>query len=703
MQRVLALAVIVCLAFVSACASSGPSPQAGGASPAGWELYPGFGQFGVQIVSTPPASIEGPSEAVRARQDGSHYTVALRFPRSGEYELMLMGKPKAEADDQYTLLGRTCFSVKVDAASDWQYGPAFQKLGMAVTSAPEHEVGEEAVIVLSSAQEISLAFSLSLKRSGRSVTDAVDVSREGKETRITLFFPETGDYQLELYARPASDKNAEYAYIATTRFHATVSPPAAPAGWRVGRGFKRFGVTVVSAPQGTVTDSAEIAFTTRQEISLSYGFLDKATGKEVTAMPGLIDMCVEGTTCRVQAFFVESGDYELSLYGKTSEDKGYIAVAHIPLTAKVPDRTGTLPAHWRVHPRFWKYDIGITSAPPRDVGETMALVLSLPPDVQLFGSLKDKATDSFVSFLASGSRGREHRFEALFPKSGEYELLISGRRGGQEDSQDLARVAFLATVDDSVPRYRLWRTNGTWPEVPLARVEEVVGEWTPRGGGSTTRRHLKAVLAADFVLPIEDRSVTLRKGALLEFAMSDGQPLLRTLVFTLPGDLSQKVGNATVTFKAGTPIAVEEYGIAGVLSKAATLAVEGNEIFCPKGSRLVVDNGTLSEVALLGKGTWTFTKQVYECKGSVIVSVPCFDESPATVRITLSKAALLRFGATRFVLPRGSMIVFARAGIDHIVLAENLDLMVKGRKETIPAGWAARFDAQGAMEKYQEE
>ena len=81
----------------------------------------------------------------------------------------------------------------------------------------------------------------------------------------------------------------------------------------------------------------------------------------------------------------------------------------------------------------------------------------------------------------------------------------------------------------------------------------------------------------------------------------------------------------------------------------------------------------------------------------------CGSDAPCEVRILTSKIAPMQFGSTKFALPAGSLISFTKTGIDRVVLSEDFELVVNGQKEKIPAGWAARFDDKGMMEKFQAE
>jgi hypothetical protein len=326
-------------------------------------------------------------------------------------------------------------------------------------------------------------------------------------------------------------------------------------------------------------------------------------------------------------------------------------------------------------------------------------VVTVPPGCTVTPLIKSKSTGSYLRTVRHEEKDGEVRIRALFPRSGEYELSLSGKLDSDKYSWNVGRAAFVATVDDSVPHYRSWQGDAGWPDVPLVKVQAVDAPWKPLGRWSEEERRQKAVLGSDFTFPAGESAVTLKKGTTIEFSMLEDQGMLGRVLFPLPKDFTRKVEEVPVTFKAGTPFGLSSDGMAGVVARDVRFPIHGTEIAVPKGSRMVVDYTLLSEIELAGRSTLTFSGTRYECTGTVIVQTNCFEMETSTVSIVTAKAIPLQFGPTRFTLPAGSVIAFRKSGIDHVSVAQDLPVTVNGATDTIPAGWQARFDAQGAMEK----
>ncbi len=723
------LASCVTVPTGAAAGAAGTVPAEG---PAKWQVVAGFASMGLTLTSSPAANVSGPVEIVltastdvqvlamvqemvagatartmTARRSGSEHHVMLDFPASGVYQVTLFGKPASDASDKYTMLAMTTLKATVDATATVVLYPAAARYGLALKEKPPAQVGGEAAVSFTFETDFSIRYSFYDRVSKNYVGDSIDFSRGKQSLTAVMSFPATGDYELRIDAKPATGPG-DYEDLVVVRLHATVDPSAAsgaPAGWSVGPGYKRYGVSVTSAPPVNLGDYARIEFTTTKEVSLSYAFRNNTTKKDGSALGSdLIHTDADGTRNVVEVFFPEDGEYDLWLYARTKEEEDSIKIGRLSFTAKVPDRSGKLPVNWSVHPRFWAFGLGVTSAPfSREVGESLSLVVTVPPGCEVTPLIKSKTTGSYLRTVRHDEKAGELRITALFPKSGEYELSLSGKVASDKYSWTVGRAAFVATVDDSVLHYRSWQGDAGWPEVPLLKVQAVEAPWKPLGRWSEEERRQKAVLGSDFTFPAGEAAVTLKKGTVLEFSMLQDQGLLGQVVFPLPKDFTRKVEEVPVTFKAGTPFGLSSDGMAGVLAREVRIPIHGTEIAVPKGSRLVVDYTLLSEIELAGRSTVTFAGTRYECTGTVIVQTNCFEMESSTVSIVTAKAVPLQFGQTRFTLPAGSVIAFRKDGIDHVTVAQDLEVVVNGAADTIPAGWQARFNAQGAMEKQKAE
>ncbi|HET6452202.1 MAG TPA: hypothetical protein VFI08_12870 [Spirochaetia bacterium] len=741
MKRLLGLCVLLGASIALASCATAPASQAAGTGPAKWALYPAFGQFGLAIAANPPALVDGPVDLLlNAGKDvdllvaltdpatrspvgtltptraGAQWKVSLAFPKSGEYDVLLLGKSPSDPGTTYQVLASAHFTARLAGAAavaaapapDTVTTPAFDTYGLAFASPPVTKAGADTRLVIKRPKEFPISYGFQRLPGGDSCFDAIDVSSDASEIRVTIAFPATGDYRFTLYGKPSKDSPAEYEKLASVTWHATVDPsqvPSLPANWKPGPGFRLYGVTVTAAPEAAPGDVARIAFTTSKEITLAYSLDNNTTKKKTSDMPSdTIETSVDGMNCSAEVFFPENGEYELYLWGKTSAEKDYLQIGHLTFSVKVTDHTGALPANWQVSRRFWTYGITVSSPPGREVGDRADLVLNVPAGFDLSPNLQEKAKGTRFYTVAADASGTRQQVSVLFPACGEYDLVLWGKAATEKFSRELARVSFLSTFDESVPRYRLWRSNGSWPELPLGSVQSATTPWKPRGRWSELPVHNTGVLSADFAVPLGDTTVPLRKGTRVEFGRDEGQPLLEALAFPLPRDLPQKVEDTTVTFKAGSAFVVQSYGVAGVLPKDLKLTVAGVDLGCPKGSRLILDDGSVSEVELNGKGSLTLQKQSFECSGSVVVQGgSCSEETPSIVIGVTSKPAALKLGPASFTLPAQSLVALRKDGIDHVLVNQEISFTVNGVKKTVPAGWAVHLTDAGELVIYQPE
>jgi hypothetical protein len=407
-----------------------------------------------------------------------------------------------------------------------------------------------------------------------------------------------------------------------------------------------------------------------------------------------VDLAQDGKRWSATFFFPRTGEYDLSLYGKRRSDGTSARIGRVRLWAAVS--ASAAPAEgWTLSPRFRKYGFDIVSTSPADVEDEASAVISVPEGYDAELAFSDAASGQPVKTVSTFAEGPNRGMMAIFPESGQYELAILGGKKGAARLPEVARVTFVSAIDPSLPRFRLWQMENDWPKIPLESVSAVSGDWKPFDDLSLWRSHVRGLLAHQFVLPVGEQSLVLRRGSSVELAADDAF-LAEVISFVLPSDLSAKAGTATVTFKAGSAFTFRPGDAAGVLARDTALFVEGNALYCPRGSRLLLHGSEPRQVDLSGSGTFAAAGKIYACSGSVIITP--LSDGRSTLKISTAKPIALQFGSTKFVLPAGSQMVFRDGVLDYLVFARDFSLPLRTERRRIPAGWAARFDVQGAVE-----
>jgi ankyrin repeat protein/pimeloyl-ACP methyl ester carboxylesterase len=108
------------------------------------------------------------------------------------------------------------------APSNWRFYPAFARFGLNVDISPAPEVGESAEIVLfSTMDEMSLLAVLIDGATGEFLQGGVTVRNEADIWQIDVSFPESGSYELHLFAK--TDSQEDYEKVANVAFKAKFS------------------------------------------------------------------------------------------------------------------------------------------------------------------------------------------------------------------------------------------------------------------------------------------------------------------------------------------------------------------------------------------------------------------------------------------------------------------------------------------------
>ncbi len=457
------------------------------------------------------------------------------------------------------------------------------------------------------------------------------------------------------------------------RFTATVRASASgvPPNWKVWPAFRKYGIAIVSSTKRETADEATLVLTASQDMKLAYSLANRTTGKDINSMPRSVEIDKVGQEHRVTVFFPESGEYELGLFAQANGEEGYSSLARVSFSAQVVPGP-VLPANWEVFPRFRKFGIGVVVSPARDVGDELEIVLSVPEGWESSVDLREKGPSDPVRTIVSEIAGKEQRITAVLPKSGDYELGLSGKVSSEKYEQSIARVSFKATVDDERSPYRLWRIGGRWPRLPVKQVQSFKEQWRPFGEYPFYEQYRKGILTEEITISTSQGLFALAKGTAVTFSSMYGSEFLVDVVFAN-------------------------------LAKDATIAIDGNALFAPKSSRLLFRNDRLSEAELTGRPTFTVGSRVYECAGSVLVEEYGEAGSPVRVRIMTAKEYALKVGTTSFTLPPGSLITFVRQRVDRVVFAKDSRVTIAGAVETIPAGWGFQFDDQGGGRKLKAE
>jgi hypothetical protein len=720
------LFALLALCVLTSCATSGVEKK--DAPPSRLQLFPAAAGYGFRVVSGPPSVVEEPSEILLAarpdadliasmsdastensvagsvdiRRRGELWSLVFAPPRDGPYWLFIIAKPHSRPGSEYEVLARLAFTARLSAPPHWRLAAGFTRLGMSIVSPGRSAVEDTAEIALSSSQEVSIMYTLTCTTVGGASVGDVEIGTEGNRYVIGVAFSQEGEYLLTLHGKPSADAGHDWLELARVRFNATVSAAMkVPPHWRVSPAFKKYGIVITSTPEARAGEWADVSFTSEEDISVSAGLYDAKTSEGVDQNDALVDLARSGKQWNATFFFPRTGEYDLCFSGKAASEAKYATIGKVRLSATV----GANPAPaegWTLSPRFRKYGFDIVSTSPANVDDEAIVVLALPEGYDARFSFSEREGARPVKTMSSTEEGPRMRIDAVFPRSGEYELIIEGGKKDEQLLREVARVVFVSTIDPSVPHYRLWPRRAGWPKMPLEGVSAPGGEWKPLDPSEVWTARKRGVLSEPLVVPVGEQSVTLRKGASVEFA-ADEASVVEALSFTLPRDLVVKAGDATVTLRAGSILALSSREMAGVFARDGAFPIDGNVLFCPKGSRLLMRDGTLVRVDLAGTGTLNVAGTIYQCSGSAVVVTAVGDNVDGRLKIVAAKATAFQFGGTKLIVPAGSSMVFRRGRLDCFVFARDFTVTVKGEKKTVPAGKAFRFDAKGGLELSEQE
>jgi ankyrin repeat protein len=208
--------------------------------------------------------------------------------------------------------------------------PEFEKYGLRIVFAPSGEVAGDAEIVLSAKEKLELSALLEDKATGNWITDASTISPVEGGWIIRLEFPKSGAYELNVVGKPQSDKENRYLALFTMTFQAKVDD----AYWRTTSDFARLGLAVVSVPPRAVEGDTNIVLSGGQGITIAYDFKNTTTGERADKGVGVAN---EKGNWNISLSFLDSGDYELSLYGKAAAAADFVKLASLRLKVNLKD------------------------------------------------------------------------------------------------------------------------------------------------------------------------------------------------------------------------------------------------------------------------------------------------------------------------------------------------------------------------------
>jgi hypothetical protein len=732
------LVIFVCMGALAGCAglpsaSVTPGTPERAGVPAQWKLLEGFAALGAVIRTPVPQVVGGAVEiplsvekdiqltavltdaasgqeqknAVLVLHDQDGWKLIVEFPRTGRYALTLFGKLRAASGNSYDALARTEFAATVDPGASMRATPALEAHGISIGAPQPLEVGQQVKFVLSSAEDLEFGSILLDSATNAAVPGGISQIRSGQDWTFTLAFPDTGSYQLVLSARSPSGKASAWETILVARFSATVSAAVAgaPSNWSLSSGARRYGLKVSASTERAAIDEANIVLTTEQELTIAYSLVNRTTGRDAAAMSQPIAFDHRGLEQRIYIAFPDPGEYELALSAKTGAEKEWADLALVRFTATVSAARALIPAPWEVNPYFRKYRMGIVSSPSGAVGDSLAIALEVPEGWQGSAKLTGKSSGKSVTTIAAEQTGGQLRISAVLPRSDEYTLTIDGKIGTDESSRQLARARFTATVDPTLPAFRLWRAGGAWPRLPVAQVKSVSEAWTPIGDYPVYEAYRKGVAAQDFTIASAQGKIPVAKGSPVSFANLGfrDESSVDAVMVALAKDFGVSAYGSTVSFKAGTVVAVSEHGFAAAVAKDAKIPIDGNSLLVPKNSRLVLEDDGIIQIDFAGAPTITVAGKVYACSGTLLIEDYGEQGSAKLVRVMTAKDYTLAIGAASFTLPTGSLLMFRGQRVAQVVFAKDARVKIAGASEAISAGWGFAFDEQGAAEKIQAE
>ena len=596
------------------------------------------------------------------------------------------------------------------ASPNWTFAPDFKALGIMAATLPSPSVGESADIVLASANELSIAFNFSSPTYKQELSGFVRTSQNGMSYSVSVSFPESGDYVLELFAKRKAEADSSYRRISTAKFTATVVPIAVPEGWKAGPSFRKYGVVVTSATMREDQGVARISLSFNTPLSISYSLRNSSTGTSIDKMPeDTLRVSAKGASGDIIICFPEDGDYELGLYGKAEGTTDSTSIARVKYSIRLPVAIGKIPDNWTIAPGFRIAGLSFIADPPREVGNSMTLSLSVPEGFSAGALLRPVGAKEWLGSITQEVIGTELRVVAAFPASGAYELQVSGEAKAGAGRFLLVKAQLTAAVDPKLPRFFLWADGASWPRLPVVSLKESTEVYNPFDDSFPPSAHFKGLMAEDFAIPGLGAAFVAKKGTVVEFTAPDGADV-KAITFVLSKDALVKLGDSPLTLKAGTSVSAaissysKNFSLTSLVSKDTKLAIAGGELLCPAQSRFFLWGGIIDRVELKGKGTFTYAKKSYECTGSAFV-VEIGDKEPIrALRIATTKASQMKIGRNAYAAPAGSILTFSPAAVESILFSTDSSIMVDGKTEPIGTGWTVDLAADGSVKaKYQAE
>jgi hypothetical protein len=432
--------------------------------------------------------------------------------------------------------------------------------------------------------------------------------------------------------------------------------------------------------------------------------VNRTTGKDQKAMGQPIEIDSKDLEQRIYIAFPEPGEYELGLAAKGAGDVSYTDFAMVQFSVTVSARS-PIPAPWEITPYFRKYHLAIESSPPAAVGEELSIVLAVPPSWDGSVYLSGKKSSASIGTVSSELQGTKLVISALLPRSDEYTLSVSGRIDSKESSRQVAQARFVATVDPAAASYRLWRSKGTWPRLPVQNVQSVAESWSPLGDYPVFKPYRKSVAAQDFTVVSAQGPIPVKQGSPVSFANQDyhDETAVDAVAVTLAKDISVTAYGAPFSFKAGTALSVGEHELAGAITKDARVTLDGNALLVPKGSRLYLEDDRIGQIDLATASSLTVAGKQYACEGQVLIEDYGEQGDLKLVRLMTAKDYAVKIGTTSFTLARGSLLMFRGPRIERVIFQKDTAVTLNGAAESVATGWGLEFDALGAAKKVQAE
>lgn len=233
-----ALLVVSVTVGCTSVAGSGGGKAASVSGPAVLRTTAAYDDWGVRIESPPPEQVNGPVEfeitsrealqllpilrdlesgyyspdLVSAEPTGSGWRMAVAFPKSGRYELSIIGTSVARGDRKYVELAKLTFDVHI-VDSRWHNMPALERLGMAVDMPPIVDARGKLEVVVAAPSDTSVGMQVANADTGKLVGTTTATRIEKGNWHLTAHLSEDGVYRVSIYG--TSTAGEELAAVST--------------------------------------------------------------------------------------------------------------------------------------------------------------------------------------------------------------------------------------------------------------------------------------------------------------------------------------------------------------------------------------------------------------------------------------------------------------------------------------------------------